>query len=259
MKPSAAVYDNPRLAAGYAFDRPPVHQEILRTVPPQFARRFARALDIGCGAGVSTAALDPLARALVGIDPSTNMLAHHRDVCPAGAFAVGRAEALPFAAGAFDLAAAAGSINYTEIAACLAEVGRVLSGSGILLIYDFSDGRRVRNDRRLEDWYEEFERRYPPQAGYALDVTLLPYADAGLRLGRYDELLVAVPMSATSYVRYAMSQTPVGAAIAAGTPEDAIRRWCSDTLAEIFASGPQDVMFEAYLARIERAAAHPPP
>ncbi|MEU0557189.1 hypothetical protein [Dactylosporangium sp. NPDC006015] len=50
-----SVYDSERLAAAYAFDRPPVHQQILRSA--RLDRRARRALDVGRGAGLSTAAL----------------------------------------------------------------------------------------------------------------------------------------------------------------------------------------------------------
>ena len=60
-----SVYDSERLAAGYAFDRPPVHEQILRSA--RLTRHADRALDVGCGAGLSTAALAPLARQAVGL------------------------------------------------------------------------------------------------------------------------------------------------------------------------------------------------
>jgi predicted TPR repeat methyltransferase len=50
-----SVYDSERLAAGYAFDRPPVHEQILRSA--RLDRQADQALDVGCGAGLSTAAL----------------------------------------------------------------------------------------------------------------------------------------------------------------------------------------------------------
>jgi hypothetical protein len=54
-----SVYDSERLAAAYASDRPPVHGQILQSA--RLSRPADRALDVGCGAGLSTAALTPLA------------------------------------------------------------------------------------------------------------------------------------------------------------------------------------------------------
>jgi protein-L-isoaspartate O-methyltransferase len=53
------VYGSERLAAGYAFDRPPIHEQILRSA--RLTGLADLALDIGCEAGVSTAALAQLA------------------------------------------------------------------------------------------------------------------------------------------------------------------------------------------------------
>ena len=70
------------------------------------------------------------------------MLAHGRTLAPQAAFLVAEAERLPFAAGAFHLITAAGSINYTDRPRSLAEAARVLAPAGTMAIYDFSAGRR---------------------------------------------------------------------------------------------------------------------
>ncbi|WP_345409070.1 class I SAM-dependent methyltransferase [Nonomuraea salmonea] len=142
-----SVYDNERLAAGYAFDRPPVHRRILESA--RLESPVGRALDIGCGAGVSTAALVPWARQVVGVEPVPAMLAHRRAVAPSARFIVGTAEALPFGAASFGLVTAAGSLNYTDLPPALAEVARVLTSDGVFLLYDFAKGRHSPHDRRI--------------------------------------------------------------------------------------------------------------
>jgi SAM-dependent methyltransferase len=84
---TGTVYDSPRMAAGYAFDRPPVHQHVVRAIGEhlRLTHRVTRALDIGCGAGLSTAALEPLARFVVGLEPVPTMLIHRRTVAPRAA------------------------------------------------------------------------------------------------------------------------------------------------------------------------------
>ena len=61
-------------------------------------RQADQALDVGCGAGLSTTALAPLARQVTGLEPVPAMLAHWRIVAPQARFVIGRAERLPFAA-----------------------------------------------------------------------------------------------------------------------------------------------------------------
>ena len=254
MIASRSVYDSPRLARQYAFDRPPVHPHIIRAIGAhlRLAAPVGRALDIGCGAGLSTAALAPLARTLVGLEPVRTMLTHRRAVAPEARFVGGQAERLPFPAATFGLLTAAGSLNYADLALFLPEAARVLAPRGVLVIYDFSAGRRLRGSARLEEWFAAFERRYPAPPDYDLDVRSLAYGPSGLRLEAYEEMAVAVPMTFGSYLPYALSETNVEAAIARGVPEGDIRDWCHDTLARVFAGEPREVLFDAYIAYVER-------
>ncbi len=252
MSASADVYQSARLARGYAYDRPPVHREIIARLRQHLhlTERLPRALDIGCGAGRSTAALETVADCVVGIEPVAPMLQFRAAVTTTAHFAVAHAEHLPFAAQSFDLLTAAGSLNYADLALFLPEVARVLNANGVLAIYDFSEGRRLRADARLEQWYAAFKQRYPVPAGYALDGRELPYQAYGLRLCGYYELEVAVPMTHAGYLRYALSETSVEQAIARGEAETDIETWCGNTLADIFGETSRDVLFDAYIAYV---------
>jgi len=92
-----SIYDSPRLAAKYATDRPPVHPHLIRAIGAhlRLRARVPRALDVGCGAGLSTAALEPIAEAAVGIEPVPVMIAQGRVVAPRARFVVGQAEPAP--------------------------------------------------------------------------------------------------------------------------------------------------------------------
>ena len=96
----ADLYNSARLATGYAFARPAVHPLVIERIVAHgtlAARSIGCALDVGCGAGRSTAALTAAARTIVGIEPAADMLAHRRAVAPGASFVLGRAEDLPFA------------------------------------------------------------------------------------------------------------------------------------------------------------------
>ena len=246
------LYDNPRIAAGYAFARPAVHQRIVERLRESLGSRIpvGRALDLGCGAGRSTTALEGLASSVVGIDPAFAMLEHRHVVAPRAGFVVGQAEGLPFRDGAFDLVTAAGSINYADLDLALPEVARVLVPAGTFIVYDFSAGRRLAGSERLEQWYAAFERRYPEAPGYAMDVRELPFDRAGLSLEACDAFDVAVPMTLDAYLRYVLSETRVEVAGAAGIPETEIREWCRLTLEDVMDDEPREVIFDAYAARI---------
>ncbi|SCG60606.1 class I SAM-dependent methyltransferase [Micromonospora humi] len=258
-----SVYDNERLAAAYAFDRPPVHARILRSV--RLEQRARRALDVGCGAGASTAALAPLAEHVVGLEPVPLMLAHRHEVAPDARFVVGSAEELPFAAASFDLVAAAGSLNYTDLPSALVEVARVLTPGGTFLLYDFEGGRHSLAGDALATWFTAFEQRFPWPSGWQpLDVRALPLATFGLRMLDYTDLEIRLPMTHDAYLRYALSEVNVHDAVARGAcwAEEA-REWCRETLGEVFGGGEVTVVFRGYLATLARQSGqherHPRP
>jgi SAM-dependent methyltransferase len=246
----ASVYDSERLAVGYAFNRPPIHEQILRSA--HLARQASRALDIGCGAGLSTAALAPLAKQAVGLEPIAAMLSYRQTVAPWARFVLGRAEQLPFAAGEFDLVTAAGSLNYADLPTALAEIARVLTGDGTFLLYDFSVGRHSESRQELADWFTSFEQRFPWPAGWQpFDVRQLPLADYRLRLLDYTDLEIRLPMDSDAYLRYMLSEVNVEDAIARGAcrAEEA-RDWCQRTLQPVFADGPVTVVIPGNIATL---------
>jgi SAM-dependent methyltransferase len=249
-----SVYDSERLAAGYAFDRPPIHEQILRSAC--LARQADQALDVGCGAGLSTAALAPLARQVIGLEPIPTMLAHRRTVAPHARFVIGQAERLPFAAGSFDLVTAAGSLNYADLPSALAEIARVLTRDGTFLLYDFSVGRRSVSGDELASWFASFEQRFPwPPGWQPFDVRELPLVAYGLRLLDYTDVETRLPMAFDAYLRYMLSEVNVDNAIARGacSAEEA-RDWCRETLKAVFADSEVTVVIPGYVATLAPTA-----
>ena len=254
---SQSIYDSSRLADGYAFHRPPVHGRVIELVARRLgaARPARRGLDIGCGAGRSTAALSRLVETAVGIEPVRAMLVHHARVAPGARFAVAAAEALPFAAGTFDVITAAGALNYVDRRRCFPDLARLLTPSGVLVVYDFSSGRRSPAQPGLDAWFSAFEERYPFPPGYAMDVQALDYASAGLRLQSYDEYEVVLPIDEQDYLEYVVTETNVERAIREGAAAGDVRAWCRQGLAPLFRGGTLPVAFTGYFACIGHAAA----
>jgi SAM-dependent methyltransferase len=254
MTADGAIYGSERLAAAYAFSRPPVHRHVAARVVAHLSAGIPvdAALDIGCGAGMSTAALVPLARRVVGLEPSAPMLKHASTVAVGAEFLVGRAEALPFEPSAFDLITAAGALNYADVALSLPEVARVMSLRGLFVPYDFSAGRRIRDDHRLTDWYAQFRARFPSPSGYSLNLRALDYRTHDLELVDYEEVEVGIPMSSAAYVDYLLGDAGIEEAIAGGQPESHIRRFCEDGVGAVFAARPREVLFEAQIGYVRR-------
>jgi SAM-dependent methyltransferase len=88
-----------------------------------------RVLDLGCGAGQTLIAAYP-DRVSFGLDIDLAALELGRSLTDRVCFACGAIEALPFRAGQFDLVVARVSLPYTNLAASLGEIRRVLKTGG---------------------------------------------------------------------------------------------------------------------------------
>jgi SAM-dependent methyltransferase len=99
------------------------------------ARRFARALDVGCGEGRFCRMLQARGIATVGIDPTEALIERARMLDAGGDYRIGRAEALDFPAASFDLVISYLSlVDIPDVAVAIAEMVRVLRPGGTLLI-----------------------------------------------------------------------------------------------------------------------------
>lgn len=245
-------FATPAMAAGYAADRPPVHARIVERIREDLGARGPAllALDVGCGAGLSTRPLAQLARRRVGVEPAQAMLQAARTVDPAGAFIVGSAEHLPVASASVDLVTAAGSLNFTRLPDALHEIHRVLTPGGVLVAYDFASARSFADDDALDQWYAAFMARYPKPASEAipLDPERLAAAAPSFRLMAQTSLRLPLTLTAVAYERYMLTETNVAAAVRGGTPLDEIRAWCRATLPDVFGGRARDVVFTGYIA-----------
>jgi len=238
------------MAEGYARARPPLHAHIFKRIVALLGGTVHAevALDLGCGSGLSTRPLHAVARRVVGVDPVAPMLSLARAVSPQSAFIAARAEAVPLRSASVDLIAAAGSLNYADPPAALREAARLLAPSGVLCVYDFSQGRTFQDSAALETWFTEFVRRYPRPASEAipLDPEILAGLATGFRVLASERFAIATPLSHTAYVDYLMTETNVAAAIRNGVPESEIRAWLQDSLYPLFGTARPQVMFPGY-------------
>jgi SAM-dependent methyltransferase len=246
----STLFDSPEMALGYARSRPPMHKPILDLVRRQLNldQPVDEALDVGCGAGLSTAPLAGLARHRTGVEPFASMLRYADAVAPGADFAAGQAEALPVRSGSIDLCTAAGSLPFTDVPMAMPELRRVLRQGGTLVVYDFRQGSDFPDNDRLTVWHSEFKRRYPPPPGRAFEVRELPLPDHRFELAAYEPFEIGLTLTPDFYLDYSLTETNVAAAIGRGVPEHEVRKWCEESLAGVFRGERRQIMFKGYIA-----------
>ena len=124
-----------------------------------------RALDVGAGPGLLSAAHAPRVARAAALDPSRALL----ERAPAGVETVeGSGEAIPFGDGEFDLVTAVNTLHHVDdMAATLAEMVRVLAPAGRIVVQDYlADPDRAAADRwELVERLRDPDHRRLPEAG----------------------------------------------------------------------------------------------
>jgi len=246
---SDGLFGGAAQAAGYAHARPKLHPLIVERLNRHVGRRFDRALDLGCGSGLSTAPLAAVAEDVVGMEPEFAMAAVAGGVAPEAGFAAGRTEALSFAGGAFDLITAAGSLNQVDLAAFSREAARVLRPNGLVWIYDFGPGREFSDSERLASWWMEFEQRFPFPPWRELTPGAIAAEALDLQLRHEESFAIPLELEWGFYVDYMMTEINVTAAIGRGDAAfDEVRAWCARSVEEVFEGRSREVVFRGYWA-----------
>ncbi len=235
-----------RMSEGYAAARPPVHRRVVDLIAERGALGGV-VLDVGCGSGLSTRALEGVAQRRIGVEPAEGMVRLADSVSPGALFAVGRAEALPLRTGSVDWIAAAGALNYVDLRTFFGEAARILRPGGGVAVYDFSPGKIMRSGDTLAAWFQEFIKRYPwaPAEAQTLDPEILGQLGMGFGVESAEHFAIGIELTREFYVRYMMTESNVAYALRRGVSEEEVRNWIDSTLPE---RGWGEIVFEGYWA-----------
>jgi SAM-dependent methyltransferase len=175
---------------------------------------FARALDLGCGTGLSSMALTELARSVVAVDVSRTML-YEASTHPNVSYLAARAEELPLSSGAFDLATLGCAFHWCEPDEVFAELRRVLSEEALLVIYDNGFFGEMRENEEASPWLRsDYTQRYPAPPRRS------PFRRERTPRGfttEHEEFVEAwIPLSCAGLVRYLTTQSNIIDAVESG-------------------------------------------
>ncbi len=241
------IFNSDFLGEGYAQWRPAVHPHVIELIARRIGR-VERALDIGCGTGLSTRALMPITEEPIGMEPYLNMLRWSRTIAPNAAFFAGNAEAIPLRSRSMPLLTAAGSLNWADLSQFFPEARRVIANNGTLIVYDFGQGDDMAGSNALARWNAQFKQRYPSPPCRTINPQTLSTDTPGFELRESEEFAVPISIAPQFYLEYAMTETNVAAAMRNGAAESEIRAWCEETLAPVFDGQPREVTFRGFIA-----------
>jgi SAM-dependent methyltransferase len=249
------LFAHERVARGYASARPFLHREAFARVRELIhpAAPVRRALDVGCGTGLSSVALLELASRVVGLDASGEML-RHATRADRLHYVAAPAEAMPFRSGSVDLVAACGSLDWVDLEAFLPRAAEVLASGGFLVALDFGDLGRSSEISGLERWYREvFQKAYPRPPARDPKVT-------GEQAGRFGftgpadhEFSSGWSFTAAQYAEFLMTESDVITAVEYGGQDaDRVRRGLEAELETLFAERARQVAFGGYIQVLRR-------
>jgi uncharacterized protein (DUF952 family)/ubiquinone/menaquinone biosynthesis C-methylase UbiE len=207
----------PVVARRYADARPFLHDtaiEMLRAERPP----VDRAIDVACGTGLSTRALEGFARLAVGVDASFDMV--EQASAGPGRFVVGAAERLPFEDRCFEAATVGSAIHWFGSAAA-GELRRVLDVGGVLLVYVVAFTAEMESAPDFGTWLAAASNeRYPSVRRHALpDLT-----QHAFRHGWHGVVRREIAMTLDELVAYLMTHSERIAAVEQGLETEAEQR-----------------------------------
>jgi SAM-dependent methyltransferase len=231
-------YFTPKSAAErYAKGRPYFHPHVVSRIKTylSLAEPVARALDVGCGTGLSTVSLKAIARHIVGIDNSAEMIAL-APPDPQIEYVVAPAENVPANDHNFDLITVSSVFHWLNRSAFFAEARRVLRSHGWLIVYDNYFSARMEENRAFHTWgREHYFTRYPSPPRARVGFEAEDSEKDGFHLIGQEDYQNLVTFSAEALVDYLVTQSNVIAAVEGGKERiEDVRQWLTESVTPFF-------------------------
>ena len=230
-------FDPQSAAERYAHGRPYFHPHVIGRIKAYLAlpQPVARAIDVGCGTGLSTLALKAIADHVVGVDRSAEMLTLAPSD-PQLEYLVGLAEKLPVNDNDFDLMTLSSAFHWIDRSAFFAEARRVLRPRAWLVVYDNYFTAQMDGNPAYQTWAREhFLTRYPrpPRARVGFDAE--DSRREGFHFAGQENYQNVVKFSVGTLVDYLVTQSNIIARVEGGDERiQDVRQWLTDSVAPFF-------------------------
>ena len=248
-----SYFDRHAVASGYARYRPFFHPEVIERVKSTLSidDKVGRALDVGCGAGLSTIALAEIAIKVVGVDSSSSMIRstiEHDGVT----YCSCAAESLPFNF-EFELITLSGAINWIQRPSFFKEASRHLKAGCFVVVYDNTHQGIMNDDVGFAQWHEEsFIKEYPKPPRDESPISRDEALGYGFDFTSSEDYTNDVRFAMDGFVDYLFTQSNIAVALASGKKERCIRAALRRSLAPFFQEQEKTLKFGGYIWYLRR-------
>ena len=250
-------FDFKTVAGRYDAGRPYFHSHVVARIRSHLGvnGKLSRALDVGCGTGLSSKALLEIASKVDAIDASSEMLArafpdpriryHHQ-----------RAEDIDYPNESFDLAAVSKVIHWTDQDRLFANIRRCLKEDGCLVVYDNFFLWKTEGQEDFSLWFREnYLTKFPPPHRGSFSITDASLVACGFKLANQEEYLSPLSYSCDQLVTYLITESNVCAACdAQGVSIDVAKDWLRNQTERFFGeSGKRTFQFGGPIYYLRKA------
>lgn len=242
-----SYFKTTEVSEGYAKSCPYFHPVVIERIKSYLGlkHKFQRALDVGCGAGLSTLALKGIAEYVIGVDSSEAMID--------SAIKDERieyynypAEYLPFDQ-EFELITLAGSINWIDRVKFFRESKMLLSHGGFVVIYDNNILGIMEEDSEFENWYQgTYLKKFSKPPRDESPMTKEEARGYGFEFDHSETYINKVAFSITRFIDYLFTQSETTVALEK-EGADIIRDWLSSSLEPFFKAQERTLLFGGYI------------
>jgi ubiquinone/menaquinone biosynthesis C-methylase UbiE len=234
-------------AERYAKARPYFHPVVIDRIRAHLnlERPVPRALDVACGTGQSSRALQAIAAHVTGTDLSNEMLEFARQK-PGIEFLESPAESLPFAAETFDLLTVCMAFHWFDQAKFLLEAHRVLKPDGWLIVYNNEARAQMIGNPAFRNWADSFYPNYPTPARANTPTDPAFFSSHGFRLDPLEDFENHVSFTPDELAAYMTTQSNFIAKVERGSESlEEVHAKIVDGATPLFAEARADFLFSS--------------